>query len=135
MILPADCPRFAKPGLSCIPMVYNLVQPSPILQGSAATIPLLDCDLPFSLRFSHHPYKIRPHFKYTIIPIYFGKFYTPFAEFSKVHSAFSKLCSSMENTHVSKNNSTSRRILSRRVETTYGCYDRVKDEVEVTKYS
>jgi hypothetical protein len=50
-----------------------------------------------------------------------GRFYTPFAEFSMVHSAFSKLCSSMENTRVSKYDSTSRRILSRCVEWYMGC--------------
>ncbi len=52
---------------------------------------------------------------------FFGQFYTPFAEFSKVHSAFSKLCSSMENTHVSKYNSTSRCVLSRHVEWYMSC--------------
>jgi hypothetical protein len=71
MIRPADHPRFAKPGSSYLPMVHDLVQPSPILQGSAATIPPMGCDLPSHYVFSHHPYKNRPPFKYTIIPMYF----------------------------------------------------------------
>jgi hypothetical protein len=46
---------------------------SPILRGSAATIPPLDCDLPFSLHFPHHPYNNRPPFQYTNVPIHFCK--------------------------------------------------------------
>jgi hypothetical protein len=57
IIHPADCPRFAEPGLSCFPMVHDSVQPpSTTLQGLAATIPPLDFDLPFVLFYSHHPY-------------------------------------------------------------------------------
>jgi hypothetical protein len=57
IIHPADRPRFDEPGLLCFPMVHDLVQPpSTTLQGSAATIPLLDFDLPLVLFYSHHPY-------------------------------------------------------------------------------
>jgi hypothetical protein len=41
-------------------MVHDLVQPSSTLQGSAATIPLLDFDLPFLLFHPHHPYYSPP---------------------------------------------------------------------------
>ncbi len=60
IIHPADRPRFAKPGSLCFPMVHNLVQPPFALRGSAATIPLLDFDLPFILFYSHCPYNSQP---------------------------------------------------------------------------
>jgi hypothetical protein len=49
IIHPADRPRFTKPGSLCFSMVHDLIQPPSALQGSAATIPLLDFDLPFIL--------------------------------------------------------------------------------------
>ncbi len=66
IIHPADCPRFTKPGLLCFPMVHNLVQPPSALQGSAATIPPLDFDLPFILFYSHRPYNSQPEDFYFI---------------------------------------------------------------------
>ncbi len=62
-----------------------------------------------------------------------GAFYTPFAEFSMVHSAFFKLCSSMENTHISKYNSTSRCVLSRCVEWYMGCPCKFLQHMGATK--
>ncbi len=60
IIHPADCPRFDKQGLLLFPMVHDLVQPLSSLRGSAATIPLLDFDLPFLLLYPHHPYHSPP---------------------------------------------------------------------------
>jgi hypothetical protein len=57
IIHPSDRPRFAKLGLSWIPMVQgHSVTPPSTLRCSACTIPTLDFDLPAVLFYFHHPY-------------------------------------------------------------------------------
>ena len=68
----ANCPRFSKPGPSCLPMVNNPVRPSTTLRWKATTIPLLNFDLPILLHILNQPYEWDP-FQLTTVPIYSNK--------------------------------------------------------------